>query len=100
MKRVSLIFLSLFINSVLCSQQEEKDSLLQIISKNLNDSDEVNALILLGYKANSPDSAFNYLKQGLSIAEKLNYKKGMADCNLMLGGIVGSTTNFGQSLQY
>jgi len=95
-----LIFLFLLISCILSSQQRVEDSLIQIVNKSRKDTNEVNALVLLGHKTNSTDSAYNYLKQGLSIAESLDYKKGMADCNLILGYIVGHKTDFGQSIQY
>jgi len=85
---------------MLSSQQGVEDSLIQVINKNKQDTNEVNALTLLAYKTSSSDSAYNYLRRGLSIAESLEYKKGIADCDLILANIVGKTTNFGQSLQY
>ena len=80
--------------------QNETDSLLAIIEKQKADSTEVNALALLANKLTNPDSAFTYLQKGLQLSEKLNYKKGKADCFMVLALIFFKELNMSGAIQY
>ena len=46
------------------------------------------------------DSAIKYAQQGLSLAKKINYRRGQADCFLVFAGFIGSRGNFSQAIQY
>ena len=80
------------------SQQNAIDSLQRIINKNKRDTTEVNALIYLSYNINS-STADKYLKDALALSNELGYKRGQADCNLILGSIRG-TNDLGESIQH
>jgi signal transduction histidine kinase len=81
-----------------CQTKYLQDSLQRIINKNKRDTAEVNALVYLAYFSSTPESCERSLKEALVLSNELGYKKGIADCNLIYGGIVG--TNFGQTLQH
>src|SRR4030095_3873037 len=98
MRRAFLLFFFLWMTSPVMSQQNAIDSLQQIIIKNKRDTAEVNALIYLGYNINSSTAA-KYLKDALALSNELGYKRGKADCNLILGSIKG-TTDLGESIQH
>ena len=82
--KASLIFL--FCVTVVNSYAQKKtiDSLRQIINQNKNDEVHVNALANLGITDSNFTDAINYVKEGLLLSKKINYKKGEADCNLVL----------------
>jgi hypothetical protein len=46
------------------------------------------------------DSATLYAQKGLSLAKNINYKKGIADCYLVLQEIYNKQRNFSQAIQY
>jgi len=62
------------------SQQTTVDSLKAIMNLKRGDSTEVKALFNYSNLQLYPDSAIEYSKQGLSLAQKISYKKGEADC--------------------
>ena len=80
--------------------QKEMDSLLAIVNKQKGDTTEVNALTLLANQHTNPDSAFAYVQKGLMLSEKLNYKKGMADCYMVLALIFFRELNMSGAIQY
>ncbi|HET9433704.1 MAG TPA: hypothetical protein VFO37_08105, partial [Chitinophagaceae bacterium] len=80
--------------------QTEMDSLLAIVKEQTGDTAEVNALALLASKHTNPDSAFKHVQQGLMLSEKLNYKKGKADCLLVLAQIFSRQLNMSGVIQY
>jgi two-component system NtrC family sensor kinase len=85
---IALIFF--FVTNCLSAQQHFTDSLKQIISQNKQDKEQVNAL---AYLSNIPDiDPINYARQGLLLAKKIDYKKGEADCNLILAGLFSDVT--------
>jgi len=82
------ILLCLFItNSIAAQNQPISDSLKTIINLNKQDSTEVNALVNLSREQTQVDSAFQYVQQGLMLAQKINYRKGEADCYLQIANI-------------
>ena len=66
--------------SLVQGQQKFTDSLRVIINRQKADTAAVNALADLANEQIQIDSAINYAQQGLSLAKKINYKKGEADC--------------------
>jgi two-component system, sensor histidine kinase and response regulator len=60
------------------AQQNSTDSLQIILSKTAQDTNRVNILSQLAwqYMTSAPDKAIDYAKQGIALAQKLNYKKG------------------------
>jgi two-component system NtrC family sensor kinase len=95
------IFISLLIMTVFADAQKiETDSLRAVINKRYEDSSEVNALSYLGNNTGDVDSANEYAKLGLSIAKKLNYQKGKADCYLVFAKINIELGNIPLGMQY
>ena len=80
--------------------QQEMDSLLAIINKQKGDTTEVNALALFAIKQTNPDSAFIYVQKGLELSERLNYKKGKADCLHVVALVFFRELNMSGAIQY
>ncbi len=88
MMKKKLITVTFIITAILLeAQKSEKDSLLEIINQHKGDTSEVNALSYLGIQQTDADSSHNYATLGLSLAEKINYQKGKADCYLVFSKI-------------
>ncbi len=94
------------ITSKLIGSTKDKyiDSLLIALSREKEDISKVNTLIKLGYEysyfLNKNDSIpLFYLKQGISIAQKINYKKGEADCYGSIGLIYDAKSNWNLALE-
>ncbi len=92
-KNIISIWLILILSCSICgnifSQKSITDSLYIELQKADEDTNKVNILIDISLKLQHsyPDSAINYIEQGLSLAKKLNYKKGEADLFNNLGNI-------------
>ena len=94
MKRKIAIVLSLFIiNSIAAQDQSIADSLKTIINLQKQDTVHVNALVFLSRQQTQVDSAFKYVQQGLSLAQKINYRKGEADCYFQIAGVYSNFLN-------
>jgi signal transduction histidine kinase len=97
MKSIIFIILFLLANVIINAQETNfEDSLRTIISRQKGDTNEVNSLVYLASLQTLPDLAAKYAQQGLTLARKLNYKRGEADCHLL---IAGTATNFIQGIQ-
>src|SRR6185503_4905512 len=81
------------------AQKISIDSLKQIIDQHKEDTTKVNALAVLCNSFRFPD-AINYGKQGLLLAQKINYKKGEGDCNLVLSAVYGGNGFVTPCIQY
>ncbi len=81
----NIIFLSLFVFLIevqsIC-QNKHSDSLTQTLASAKEDTSKVNSLISLArfYTFSYPDSGATFAKQGLQLAQKINYKSGEANC--------------------
>ena len=67
------------------SQQPIKDSLLNVLLTQKEDSAKVETLIELSKKYRNADTARIFLDQAKTIAEKINYNKGLALCYKNIG---------------
>ena len=76
------------------------DSLRSIIDSQKGDTAEVTALAYLANQHTNPDSAFTYVQNGLMLSDKLNYKKGKADCLFMLALLFSKQLNMSGVIQY
>ena len=81
-------------------QHELRDSLLKRATEHSRDTLGVNALLHLADMQIQPDSVINYVAQAQRLVEKLDYKKGEADCLLILSKLGGLSIIYGQSIQY
>src|SRR4051794_5095049 len=97
MTRATLIFLLFVVVQCSDAQEISADRLKQIVNQNKNDEAEVNALANLGITVSNSTDAINYTKQGLLLSKKINYKKGEADCNLVLSSLFADNA---QSIYY
>jgi len=85
-KRNIAILICLFIiKSIVAQNQHIVDSLTTIINLQKLDTNQVNALAYLADEQTQFDSRIKYAKEGLQLAQELNYKKGEADCFLVMG---------------
>ena len=73
------------INTIVAQNQPIVDSLKTIINLQKQDTIQVNALAYLANEQTQFDSTIKYARQGLRLAQKLNYKKGEADCFFVMG---------------
>ncbi len=78
------------------------DSLLQVLSKAKQDTNRVELLaqISFDYHLIDPAEGIRYGMQGLALAEKLDWKKGIANVNTTLGVDYMSVANFPKALEY
>ncbi len=97
--RLILIFFVLIANSV-NAQKNETDSLLAIINQQKRDTAEVNTLIYLANQLQSFDSTYKHIQAALLLSEKLNFKKGEANCLTVLAIIFSKQMNFSSSIKY
>ena len=96
-----LFLIILFINLPLfCKTQFSEDSLRRIIFLNKRDITEVNALNNLSLISNPFDTAFMFAQRGLELAEKLDYRKGVADGYLAMCWAFIKQRNYFQMAQY
>ena len=99
-KRKFIFTILIVVSAFAYAQQSEKDSLLAIINKHIEDTAEVNTLSYLGIHLEEVDSANKYARMGLSLAEKINYRKGKADCYLVFAGTKSQQGDFPAAIQY
>jgi signal transduction histidine kinase len=101
MKNKILLVLFLFIIHVVDAQQNEIDSLRNIISKQRNDTTEVNAIMAIAwfYIFANPDSAIIFAKEARDLARELNFSEGEGTALTVLGEASHTTGDFPQALE-
>ena len=106
-KKILLLFIiTFFVMNQLSAQlqgQGRVDSLLRQLPKANEDTNKVKLLIDLShtYYSINPDEGLNYGKQGLTLAEKLNWKKGMANaCRTIAGNYGYGKSDYPAALKY
>jgi len=107
MKKILLLFIiTFFVMNQLSAQlqgQDRIDSLLRQLPKANEDSNKVKLLIDLShtYYSINPDEGLKYGKQGLALAEKLDWKKGMANaCRTIAGNYGYGKSDYPAALKY
>ena len=107
MKKFLLLFIiTFFMMNQLSAQlqgQGRIDSLLHLLPKANEDSNKVKLLIDLShtYYSINPDEGLKYGKQGLFLAEKLHWKKGMANaCRTIAGNYGYGKSDYPAALKY
>ena len=102
---ISLVLFSSLIGIRAFSQKQGQariDSLLEVLKKAKDDSNKVDLLNDISYTysyINGPEG-INYGKQGSALAEKLNWKKGMAYADLRIGMNYNSGGDYPSALEY
>jgi signal transduction histidine kinase len=100
MKSFSLFICLSIISFYSRAQTNAVDSLREIINKQKGDPAEVDAITHLGMEQSSEfDSGIKYAEQALLLTEKINYKRGTADCHLVFGSTHGIRGNFSQAIE-
>src|SRR5690242_20742193 len=95
MKKIFLLFIITFLVmnhlSAQLQGQDRVDSLLQQLPKANEDTNKVKLLVDLShtYYSINPDEGLKYGKQGLALAEKMHWKKGMANACRTIAGNYG-----------
>src|SRR5258707_6437361 len=85
------------------SGQDPIDSMLRILPTLKEDSNKVKFILTMSqqyYYSSKLDEGIVYLKEGLLLAEKINWKKGIAKCNNNLGLFISDTGNNVQARIY
>lgn len=107
MKKILLLFIiTFFVMDQLSAQlqgQDRIDSLLRQLPRANEDSNKVKLLIDLShtYYSINPDEGLKYGKQGMALAEKLNWKKGMANASRTIAGNYGyGKSDYPAALKY
>ncbi len=97
-----LLSLLLFICNYSFAQQAKIDSLENILKTTKEDTTRVKTLNALAWELqyNNPDTAFYYSKQALVLAEKTDWKKGIANSYHHLGGLYIDKGNYPLALDY
>ena len=83
--------------------QDRIDSLLSQLPKANDDTNKVKLLIDLShtYYSINPDEGLNFGKQGLALAEKLNWKKGIGNaCRTIAGNYGYGKSEYAPALKY
>ena len=100
-----LVIFVVFQGSTLCAQKKQQeliDSMLIALPKQKDDTNKVKLLkeIISGCYKSDFAVGIKYGKQGLQLAEKLNWKKGIATMNYCLGFGYQNESDFSQALAY
>jgi serine phosphatase RsbU (regulator of sigma subunit) len=96
MRQLILIIIAvLFFSGTLFSQNRKADSLLQLIKTQKEDTNKVNTLFQLTRVArrSDPGKALEYIKEGLTLSEKLGFKRGVFKFHNIRGNILSVTGN-------
>ena len=91
--------LLLFFTVTLSAQQSLVDSLLSVLETAKEDTNKVNILYELSEVCDEAD-ILKYAQQSLALAEKLNYKKGMANAYNNVGFVYDSQGQSQKGLEY
>ena len=107
MKKNIFIFIFLLNTSVVWAQQNNIDSLRNIINLQRGDTTGVKTILNLvqisfinseKFVVSNIDSLVNYLQKALLLAKKIKYLRGEADCYYVLSNANGNIGNYGQQI--
>jgi len=95
-----LLILASLIGYSLVAQQNKIDSLLNILKTSKADTLQVNVLNGLARQFLRKDSVkgFQYVEQALQVAEKIEYKKGIAETYSVIGNAYSMKNEYGNSI--
>src|SRR5256885_2233295 len=104
MKKIILFLLIAFVSIAKSfSQNQHKiDSLLLVLKTTEADTIKVNALIAIGVELRDGDAkqSVEYQKQALALAEKINFKRGMARSHANMGGALKNLGEYDEALSH
>jgi two-component system, NarL family, sensor histidine kinase UhpB len=98
-RRTFFLYMLLVYSLILSAQKHIVDSLLRILQNQQEDTTKVNTLFELSEICDESD-ILKYAEPALALAEKLNYKKGIADASSNIGYLYGARGNFIKALEY
>ena len=95
-----LVFLAFY--QFCYGQNGVADSLKQLLATSMHDTARVNLLVSIcqNLYRSSPDSAIYYGTEGLSLSEKINYQKGIANSNKFIGMGYYFQGNYWETINY
>ncbi|MEO8762827.1 MAG: ATP-binding protein [Ginsengibacter sp.] len=102
MKNILLMILFLFIIQFVGAQQNEMDSLMNIINKQRRDTNEMRALLGVSgiyLFSKGADSAIIFAKEALDLARRLSFSKGEGEALNGLGEDLHTAGDFPQALE-
>jgi len=103
MRLLSFVLCFMFLSVSVWAQQEELDSLQQLLHKQADDTSKVNTLNELSYvyyQTAVYDSELYYAQQALNLSQKLNWKRGMAVSLKNIGSACDDMGNNSDALYY
>ena len=97
-----LLILTCSTYNILFAQKSKTDSLINELQKAKEDTNKVNFLFNLSNELidQHPDSAMNYANQGIELAKKIDYKKGLANCYYSVGIIYKERGEYKIAMEY
>jgi serine phosphatase RsbU (regulator of sigma subunit)/Tfp pilus assembly protein PilF len=102
MKFVRILFLFLFLTSLVKAQTAKIDSLLVVLKNAKSDTAKVNtynSLALLYFKINDFKNSNFYFEKALQFAKDINYSKGLADAWSIGGVLDDSKSDFDAAIE-
>jgi len=89
-------------NEIISAQKSKSDSLIFELNTTKEDTSKVNLLFELSFELKNqyPDSAMDYANRGITIAEKIDFKKGLANCYNIVGGINNNKGEYEIAMKY
>ncbi|MBI5219810.1 MAG: tetratricopeptide repeat protein [Bacteroidia bacterium] len=102
--KITVLIINLFVFAIssIAQNHKEIDSLLYALKITQNDTSKVNILNSLSALTCSfdPEKAIQYGKQGLRLAQTIDYKKGMAYCYNNIGQAYVAQGNYQEALSF
>src|SRR5687767_1955829 len=100
MKKIFLILLTELIFVLSFSQQARIDSLLNELNGSKEDTNKVYTLYWLsdGLQRVTPQKAIEYAEEGISLARKIGFKRGVSICINALGNAHSNIGNYDKAL--
>jgi two-component system NtrC family sensor kinase len=83
----------------LAQQQKLEDSLRAVIRQNKGDTNEVNAIAILGMITKNPDSVSICAQRAMELSKALQYQKGVAHSTCVLSTVQFAQGNIGAAIQ-
>ncbi len=101
--KFTVLFIAIFLTLTFASAQNiiVVDSLVKQLTLSKNDTNRVSLLVRLGelYNRANPALALRYAQEGVTSAQKLNYKKGEAQCLYQIGGAFNVQGRYPEALE-
>jgi len=96
-----IVFIFCFVTSFVSAQKDATtDSLLNLLSQKITDTTKVNVLNDLAQKVvDFPDSSYRYASVALELAQKINFKRGLARSYSRMGEVYNAKGNYNLALK-